>query len=652
MRYPEHLRVIVDVTKPPYSADNTGRTDCTEALRRAYNDLMLEDIAAFRVTYDKLANAPAGESTYIGFQSRNTPKKFNVSFSEDLPPAKILYFPKGTYLVSDSIVYQTRESRKYHMDRFYFELNRNIHFEGESREETVIKLQDHSKGFEYGQIRPIISFILRPETIVEHIANNAMLNTLKDLTIDCGVGNPGAVGVKYYANNSGRIENVTVRSSDPTHDGFAGLWMTGGCIGAINDVEIDGFDYGVLIQHGEREIYERITLKNQRIYGFFLNQFTGVLKDVCNSSNVPTVVCDAASYTTASFLHVEGKISAGGQFVYFGDEDRAEMPVHSLFDQPTQKSTLGLPILDTPTFVYPDLREWVCVNDFGARGDGVTDDTAAIQRALDSGAEVVYFNQGRYLITDEINIPKSVRMINFCYCDMVAGDKLRAGRELGAFVVAEDSDDTLFMINAFTWEKFCGLFHFVRHSAVRDLVLRDVHLQSACVYRNTVAGSRVFLDDVACTTGDFSEWYFYRREGEEPIYASNIPFEFHGQRVWGRNLNPERADLEVLNDGGELLILGIYVEGPGTVVKTVNGGKTEIINFLAVAGTDNPEKPVLVNENSSVSAVSGHISGAPRIYPIVVRETQGEQTRLLRFEELHAKNAIDRYLGGYIGERS
>ena len=222
MRYPENLRVIVDVTKPPYCADNTGKTDCTEALIRAYNDLMLEDVAAFRETFEKMKNAPDDQDTYIGFQTRKTARKFNVSYSEDLPAAKILYFPNGTYLVSDTIVYQTRESRKFHVGRFYFELNRNIHFEGESREGTVIRLKDHAKGFEYGQIRPVISFILRPETVAEHIANNAMLNSVKDLTIDCGVGNGGAVGIKYYANNSGMISNVTVRSSDPTHDGFAG----------------------------------------------------------------------------------------------------------------------------------------------------------------------------------------------------------------------------------------------------------------------------------------------------------------------------------------------------------------------------------------------------------------------------------------------
>ena len=292
----------------------------------------------------------------------------------------------------------------------------------------------------------------------------------------------------------------------------------------------------------------------------------------------------------------------------------------------------------------------MCVNHFGAKGDGVTDDTTAIQAAMNSGAEVIYFNQGHYLITDEIFIPKAVKMINFCFCDLISGEKLRNGRDLGAFVVAEDASDPLFMTNAFTWEQFCGLFHFVRHSAKRDLVLKDLHLQTTCVYTNTVPGSRVFLEDIACTTGDFSEWYFYRQEGRDPIYASNIPFVFNGQEVWGRNLNPERADLEIVNDGGKAVFLSIHCEGPGTVLKTVNGGTSEVYTFLAAAGTDNEQKPVLINENSNVSAVSGSLYAAPRSYPVVVKETKGNQTATLRIEDLPGTSSAAKFLGAYVGE--
>jgi hypothetical protein len=46
---------------------------------------------------------------------------------------------------------------------------------------------------------------------------------------------------------------------------------------------------------------------------------------------------------------------------------------------------------------------WVSVKDYGAVGDGMTNDTAAIQNALDSG-ESVYIPNGKYLVTSPLDI--------------------------------------------------------------------------------------------------------------------------------------------------------------------------------------------------------------------------------------------------------
>ena len=63
------------------------------------------------------------------------------------------------------------------------------------------------------------------------------------------------------------------------------------------------------------------------------------------------------------------------------------------------------------TTVQSKLRETVSVKDFGAVGDGVTDDTTAIQNAIDAvnslpttNRPVVYFPSGRYAISDTIQM--------------------------------------------------------------------------------------------------------------------------------------------------------------------------------------------------------------------------------------------------------
>jgi hypothetical protein len=53
------------------------------------------------------------------------------------------------------------------------------------------------------------------------------------------------------------------------------------------------------------------------------------------------------------------------------------------------------------TNVQAKLRQTVSVKDFGATGNGTTDDTAAIQLALDSGAKQVTFPNGTYLVSSQ-----------------------------------------------------------------------------------------------------------------------------------------------------------------------------------------------------------------------------------------------------------
>ena len=44
MKFSRLTDTVIDVTKPPYCADNTGRVDCTEALHRAFDDILSREV--------------------------------------------------------------------------------------------------------------------------------------------------------------------------------------------------------------------------------------------------------------------------------------------------------------------------------------------------------------------------------------------------------------------------------------------------------------------------------------------------------------------------------------------------------------------------------------------------------------------------------
>lgn len=56
-----------------------------------------------------------------------------------------------------------------------------------------------------------------------------------------------------------------------------------------------------------------------------------------------------------------------------------------------------------------------------------------------------------------------------------------------------------------------------------------------------------------------------------------------------RNTRPE-AQWHLKNDGGQLWILGIKTEGPGTNITTCNGGRTELLGGLVYSSGGAPAR--------------------------------------------------------------
>lgn len=596
MKYPENFKNIIDVTKAPYFVDNTGKTDCTKILCKVFDDLLEREIQGVKETEEKLHTLGEND-VYIGFESRIENNLVRVIFPEFVPEARIIYFPKGTYLVSDTVTYTKENVKNIFDSKPGYEMTRGIHLMGESREDTVIKLVNNCDGFEEGAKKPVISYANAEGCLEKETSNVSQLNTLTDLTIDCGSGNKGAVGFRFIANNSGRIENVTVKANGAD----TGLQLACGSEGVFRNILISGFETGLYSYRASLCAIENIDFSN--ISGYPVNIGAGaiVLNNIC-----------AENSEKYQFAEGNGVYTVFEETVNAKENSNVVYNINSNGEIFENKNSVGKSVKVCKTVIpycNANTKNYAVVEDFGAVADGKFDCTEAIQKAFNSGKEIIYFTGGHYFVNGNITIPKTVKMIDFMFCDFFAGEKLISGEIDALFTINEDNTEPLFICQLYTFEQFYGHFRLICHAAKRDLVLKDLHTQTAAMYFNTVEGSNVYLDNCACTVGSYSNDCIISRKGYAPEYCRMIPYEFHGQKVIAWNLNPERADVEVLNDNSDFVCYGFKVEGPGTAIKTINGGKTKVFVFSCGIGDITAKNPLFENKDSSVLLLNGKVFG-------------------------------------------
>lgn len=681
--FPKNCKAVVDVTKAPYFADNTGQKDCTDILNRAIHDFYLEYLRLFNETEAKLA-AEEDPDAVITFEVRKVNGRKNVIFPETLPECRIIYFPEGEYLVSDTITYYFDEFRNILGDNRNLEMNAMLRLCGENMENTVIRLRDHCQGFGLGADKPVVSYMNG------RASNIAQSNMFENITIDTGKENPGATGLVYFANNSGAVRNVTIRSGDPEAVGNTGFAIVHDRVSAgyVKNLTVIGFNYGIrVIPQLLFTVFENIVLQKQRRIGMYLGNTVVSIHGLKSENTVPAVwiqgvaafvalidaqllggsfTCPAIRYEFGQCLlrnitssGYEYTLSPAASFTkadYKGyiEEYCSHGPVK--LREEGNSRTLNLEVLDTPVSAWPSPDDWACVNDYGAAGDGITDDTAAVQKAMDSGKSAIWFQPGHYLLEQSIWIPSTVNRVNFMYCDLVSGPGLKKLRGRGTFLIKEESDTPLIMEDLMTWESFHGYMTLIEHGCRRTLVISDVHCQVAPVYFNTVAGGKVFIENVGCTVGGipgagarktklkFEEKFEYSRE--TPC------FHFVGQTVYCRLVNPERSLYEMVNDGGLLWVLGFKTEEEGTAFYTKNGGKTEVLGGVHAIGLGLPV-PLILNEDSDVSVFSSICNLViDHGFPVAIKEikegeiiTMGEEKLPIRFMNSHTLPPYVGYAG-------
>lgn len=667
--FPPESESVIDVTRAPYSLDNTGQRDCTESLVHLLEEMAHISIDGMARVMERLRRIAETESNRVLPDSFENAVRNGVLFGifpDPLPPSRILYFPKGIYRVSDTICYRTHLLK----NGMGAELFWRIRFVGESRTETVIRLEDHCRGFEYGSAKPVISFMRG------NGSNVAMSNYVRNLTVDVGKGNPGAVGIDFFGNNTAAVRDVTLRSGDPEGLGRAGLTISrpraSGCV--FKRMSIEGFDIGILLQQeGTDLVFEEIDLKGQRVTPIVVEGPVVCMRRIRSRNPMPAlklgnhnthlVLLDSeftgGDADAPAIEMTQGQafmrnirtrgygLALGGHYsrgwptapIVEGSEidEYSSAPPVTLTEGADPRS-LSLDLPDEPDIPWEsDFSLWVHPGEYGAAGDGEADDTEAVQRAMNSGKPVVYFQPGRYRIDSPVRIPDSVRRVNFMFCDLVAGPSLREMKNRGMFKVEGMSDQPLLMEDLFGFERNYGHHFLVDHASTRTLLLRDLHSQACSIYRNSVPGGTVFIENVCCTSGIFNPGY------DRPC------FEFIGQTVWCRQLDPEYSSQKVVNDGGQLFILGYKTEGHGVAFTTRNGGRSEILGGILMFGK-NDGRPVALNDNSDVCLV-GSTGGREvhHIFDVPAREIRGETVLEARPEQFPVRFGSQYAIPLYVG---
>lgn len=176
-----------------------------------------------------------------------------------------------------------------------------------------------------------------------------------------------------------------------------------------------------------------------------------------------------------------------------------------------QKTMMPLPVKDLPVQSLPySPQEWVSVEEFGATGNGRTDDTLAVQKAMKSGAKVVCFTRSNYVINGCVCIPETVcEVIGFFAAIQrtVAADE--TAKASGIFVVSENSSQPLLVHQFIT-----GGGIFLDHQEPRQVALEDVMVIFNHCRQDAAEDDMLFPSAVPLDT---SLWRLYRNSRPDGV---------------------------------------------------------------------------------------------------------------------------------------
>jgi hypothetical protein len=496
---------------------------------------------------------------------------------------------------------------------------------GQDRDKTVIRLADGAEGFgDPAKPREAIRGLSRPDGA--RMNADFFDRTIVNLTIDTGK-NPGAVGIKFYSNNTGLMQDVVIRG-----DGACGLDLgfndqNGPCL--VQDVAIEGFAIGIRTDHIlNSQTLSRVTVRGARQVGLLHRgqvlaveglHVIGAPLAIDSGGNGALVLVDSVlegpagakgpaiklqkGHLYAARLAAKGFAPAIEAAGAPGGNDEgpnvAEYTSHGVevLGSGSPKAGLLLKPEREPDVPFSNKAEdWVCANDFGAKAGDEDDDAPAFQRAVDEaarkGATTVYILGGKsgdpnwYWMKQDVRVHGSVeRVMGFGFVRILGGSSKDPNypENLAKFVVDADPKGPKTVVfqhlQVFSpWPSF-GI---EARAAGRTLVCRTTG-GTVIARPNT----RVFMTNCV--------GHAYQEAGST-IWA----------RQWNTEGGPEKVQVNTRNDGGQLWVLGMKTEAKSIKLSTLRGGRSEVLGVHNYNCTGVKDDTPFFRVESAAISVAGY----------------------------------------------
>ncbi|EKM55463.1 glycoside hydrolase family 55 protein [Phanerochaete carnosa HHB-10118-sp] len=366
----------------------------------------------------------------------------------------VVYFPSGTYLVSTPII-----------ALYYTALV------GDARNLPTLLASANFSGMAVIDADP---YIPNGGGAQYYVNQNNFFRSVRNFVIDLTKmpASATATGLHWQVSQATSLINVVVNMSTASGNNHQGMFMENGSGGFMGDLVFNGGKFGIWIgnqQFTVRNItvnnansaifsiwnwgwtFQGVTINNCQV-GFDLTtggvtldqQTVGAIAVIdatvvntpifirnskpssslagslvlnnINLQNVPTAVGVVGGETVLAGGTTT--IQSWGQGnIYNGTSSTAQF-VKSNIAAPTKASSLldgsgrifGRP---RPQYTNYAVDQFISVKTQGAKGDGKTDDTAALQAVFDqfSGCKIIFFDAGVYFITNTLTIPAGTQMV-------------------------------------------------------------------------------------------------------------------------------------------------------------------------------------------------------------------------------------------------